>query len=241
MPAPRFHIEAELSAGSRVELPRTVAHHARHVLRLREGDSIVLFDGRGGEYAARLVAGRHAAAEVLAFLAVERESPLRVTLVQALVATEKLDWIVEKATELGVTRVVLTPCARSVPRLQGDRVARRVDHLRQTAIAACCQCGRNRIPRIDAAVSLEAALTKAADADFRLILDPSAASSHADIPQHSASAVAVGPEGGFDADELHLAESFGWQRRRLGPRILRTETAGLAALASLQSCFGDLW
>lgn len=238
--APRFFVEGELRTGAVIELPDAVAHHAQHALRLRDGAAIVLFDGRGGEYAARLAAGARAAAEVLAFDPVERESPLAVTLIQSFVPNEKLDWIVEKSTELGVARIVLAPSERSVARLDAQRLARKRAHWRGIAIAACCQCGRNRLPQILDASTFASALEIARDCAARLLLAPGAGAALAHDARARSAAVAIGPEGGFTEQELALAQRAGFVVAALGPRVLRTETAGVAALAALQAIAGDL-
>jgi len=237
---PRFFIETDLAAGTVVELPANVAHHAAHVLRLRDGDAVVLFNGQGGEFHGRL-ASRGQQVELTGHDPVEREPPLSVTLVQACIATDKLEWVVEKAVELGVARIVLTATRRSVVRLDAARLARRVDRLREIAIAACCQCGRNRVPAIAAFGDLGSALSEAGAGATGLVLQPDAPRSLVEIAGASTGpvAIAVGPEGGFDADEFALLRRAGYQLARLGPRVLRTETAGLAALAALQSTVGD--
>lgn len=193
--APRFFVESELRVGATVELPDAVAHHARHALRLRDGAAIVLFDGRGGEYAARLAAGRRAAAEVLAFDPVERESPLAVTLIQSFAPNEKLDWIVEKSSELGVARVVLAPTERSVARFDAQRLARKRAHWREVAIAACCQCGRNRVPVVLDASDFAGALVLAQDCEVRLLLAPDAGEALARDARARSVAVAIGQIG----------------------------------------------
>jgi 16S rRNA (uracil1498-N3)-methyltransferase len=238
---PRFFVDVELASGHVLDLPGNVAHHASHVLRLRDGAGIVLFNGRGGEYRGRLAA-RGTQAELTSHDPVERESPLAVTLVQAWIATDKLDWVTEKAVELGVARVVLTPARRSVVRLQGARLAKRLERLRDVVIAACCQCGRNRVPTIEAFDDLPAALDSALGAlDSGVLLAPEAAQSIADSVRQRPSAltVAVGPEGGFEPAELSVATRAGYRPVRIGPRVLRTETAGLAAIAALQAIGGD--
>jgi 16S rRNA (uracil1498-N3)-methyltransferase len=174
-----------------------------------------------------------------AFDAIERESPLSVTLVQAWVATDKLDWIVEKAVELGVARVVLMPATRSVVRLDAERRAKRLAHLRQLAVSACAQCGRNRVPTVAAASDMAQALADLAGERFILRPDAVSALGAPHVPGHAAT-VMVGPEGGFDDAEVRAAEQLGCRSMRLGPRVLRTETAGLAALAVLQATAGDL-
>ena len=242
MRAARFFIDAPLALGMQIELPPRVAHHAVRVLRLSDGDPIVVFNGQGGEFAARLaIDGSRAVAEIQALDAVERESPLSVTLVQAWIATDKLDWVIEKSVEIGVQSIVLTPAQRSVVRVAGDRLAKRLARLRELIVGACAQCGRNRIPPIDAASTyadaLHAGLSEGA---IGLLLEPNAALrlSEAQLGNRRV-ALAVGPEGGFGGDELALAHQLGYRQHRLGPRTLRTETAGLAALAVLQAAAGD--
>jgi len=235
---PRFYVDATLTAGTSLPLPADAAHHARRVLRLGGGESIVLFNGRGGEYVARLASpGGAATAAIESFDPVERESPLALTLLQALVTAEKLDWIVEKAVELGVARIVIAPTRRSVVRLDADRAAKRLSHWRGIVRAACCQCGRNRLPQIDYCSSYEAQLAATPVDAHRLALLPGVG----EPLQAAAGATAllIGPEGGLTDDEVALALGAGFAPVRVGPRILRTETAGLAALAAMQTLGGD--
>lgn len=241
MADPRFFLDAELTVGASIDLPGSVAHHAAHVLRLRDADPIVLFNGRGGEFHARLAA-RGSRAELTAHSAVERESALAVTLLQAWIATDKMEWVVEKAVELGVAGIVLAPARRSVVQLDGARLVKRMDRLRDIVIAACCQCGRNRVPSIEAFSDLGDGLNRAAaDAAAGIVLQPDAEATLGDIARSAPAsfAIAVGPEGGFDASELALAARHGYRSVRLGPRVLRTETAGLAAVSTLQAAVGD--
>ena len=242
MRAARFFIDAPLALGMQIELPFRVAHHAVRVLRLSDGDAILVFNGRGGEFPARLaIAGSRAIANIQAHDAMERESPLSVTLVQAWIATDKLDWVIEKSVELGVQSIVLTPAQRAVVRVAGDRLAKRLARLRELIVAACAQCGRNRIPLIDAASTFASALHAGlSEGAMGLLLDPNSALrlSEAQLDNRRV-ALAVGPEGGFDDDERAIARQLGYREHRLGPRILRTETAGLAALAVLQATAGD--
>jgi 16S rRNA (uracil1498-N3)-methyltransferase len=237
MPAPRFFVDLPLAPGARVQLPPAVAHHAFRVLRLAETDVVTLFNGHGGEFDAALGSVQRGDALLRDHRAVERESQLDLALVQALVATEKLDWIVEKATELGAARVLLLPAERSVVRLTGERLERRLAHLRNVARAACEQCGRNRVPQVHAVGSLAEAAAAAPPAAQRLVLAPDATQ----VPMSRAGAfvLAVGPEGGFTPAELSAARAAGYGLTSLGPRVLRTETAGLAALAALQALHGD--
>ncbi len=237
---PRFFVATPLAAGATVDLPAPVANHALRVLRLTEDAALTLFNGGGGEYSARLrVANRGRATAIIErHDPVEREARIEATLLQALVAAEKLDWIVEKATELGAARVLLFPAARSVVKLDGERLARRVAHLREIAVAACCQCGRNRMPLIKSASTLDAALDETRDASTRLLLAPDSASGLRGTGGGSV-AIAVGPEGGFTPGEMQTAQRSGFAPARLGRRVLRTETAGPAALAALLALAGE--
>ncbi|MCS7101773.1 MAG: 16S rRNA (uracil(1498)-N(3))-methyltransferase [Burkholderiaceae bacterium] len=237
MSVPRFYVAADLTVGGEIPLPANVAHHARNVLRLRAGDPLVLFNGGGGEFHARLTGAGGAAIE--AFDPVERESPLAVTLIQALIAQDRLDWVIEKATELGVAQIVVVAAARSVVRLDERRRLARLARWREIAIAACCQCGRNRIPDIRWAPDLPRALADvAADAGFLLV--PRADNGIQRAEAGGRLALAVGPEGDWTTAEIAAGQRRGYRLARLGPRTLRTETAALAAVAAVQAAFGDL-
>jgi 16S rRNA (uracil1498-N3)-methyltransferase len=244
VPAPRFFVEQALAVNTRVALPAAVARHAVTVLRLREGDPIVLFDGRGGEYRARLV-GPEAGpgprqAEVTGHDAIEREPSSRITLIQALATSDKIDWVIEKAVEIGVARVIVTAAARSTARLEPARRERRLRHWQELAIAACCQSGRNRPVSVLATASLDEALHAAVDADLKWLLDPAAPAGLPRTPTAARSvALAIGPEGGFEPGEIQRAAQAGFVPVSLGPRILRTETAGLAAAAAWLALSGE--
>jgi 16S rRNA (uracil1498-N3)-methyltransferase len=242
---PRFHCPQPLAAGARFDLPERVAHHASTVLRLRRADEMTLFDGTGGEYRARIVASdrRRVSVELTDWSAVERESLLPVTLVQSLQAGEKMDLTVQKAVELGVARIVPVLSRRSVARLAGERAGRRLDHWRAVIVAACEQCGRNRLPELSPVEPLESWLLRPPPAGaLRLMLAAGAAHSLQRVSPPLAGRpveLLVGSEGGLAAEEAQLAASSGFLPVRLGPRVLRTETAGLAALAAMQALWGD--
>ncbi|MGH6624758.1 MAG: 16S rRNA (uracil(1498)-N(3))-methyltransferase [Burkholderiaceae bacterium] len=240
----RFYVDLPLAPGQLVELPAAVAHHAVRVLRLRDRATLVLFNNRGSEFSATLsLAADLARAEIKDESVVASDSKLALTLVQSWTASDKLDWIVEKAVELGVHRIVLAPTQRALVQLSGDRLQRRVERLRDIAIAAACQSGRTRLAEITAGSDIESALRFGLEDGGRgILLDPGAAESLVDaaLEAGSACAIAIGPEGGFDDQEMALARRLGYGARRLGPRILRTETAGLAALTVIQSIAGDL-
>ncbi|HMW17981.1 MAG TPA: 16S rRNA (uracil(1498)-N(3))-methyltransferase [Accumulibacter sp.] len=244
MSVPRFHCPLPLAAGACLSLPERVSHHAIKVLRLRSGSALTLFNGEGGEYGARILAvdGSRANVEILDRRAVERESPLAITLIQALQAGEKMDLTVQKAVELGVTRIVPALSRRSVVRLDASRAIRRTDHWRGVVAAACEQCGRNRLPAVDDPVSLEDWLTRSPpSAALRLLLEPTASQSLKTLPSPPEGSVEllIGAESGLAPEEIRLAESVGFRPIRFGPRVLRTETAGMAALAAIQFFWGD--
>lgn len=237
----RFHYDGELAPGSRIELPEDVARHLR-VLRLRPNEAFVLFDGRGGEYPARLVQQERKSlvAELGAHLAVERESPLPVTLAQGISSGERMDLTIQKAVELGVAAIQPLLAGKSVVRLDVERAAAKVAHWRRVAIAACEQCGRNRVPPIAAPVGV-AAYCAAPAAGLRILLSPGGGKGLKDVlaPGLASVTLAAGPEGGFDADEERLFAKAGFAAVRLGPRVLRTETAAPAALAALAALTGE--
>ena len=239
---PRFHVPGGLAPGATVDLPAEAAHHALRVLRLGDGDDVMLFDGRGGEWGARLVrAGPGLRAVLAGFDAEDRVPALHVTLVQGLPAADKMDWIVQKATELGVAAIQPVAAKRSVVRLSGERMARRVHHWQQVAVAACEQCGRNRVPGVAPLLDLPHYLGSATTNDTRLLLAPGAEHGLRGMEKPAGPVtLLVGPEGGFEEGEIHAALAAGFKPLSLGPRVLRTETAGTAALAAMMALWGDL-
>ena len=238
----RIYVNLGITGEQELMLPAAQSTHVLRVLRLRPGAALTLFNGRGGEYAAELIGVNKSGARlaVRAHAAVERESPLQLTLLQGVARGERMDFIVQKATELGVQRIVPLSCEFSVVRLDAANRQRRAEHWRAVAIAACEQCGRNRIPEIDPIGDFAEACA-ASNAELRLLLVPQAPESLASLAAGPRSAaLLVGPEGGLSGREQLLAQRCGFRACRLGPRILRTETAPLAALAALQALAGDL-
>lgn len=238
----RVHVDAALAEGARVTLSGTAAAHARRVLRLETGDAVTLFNGDGDDYPSRIagfgrgtvavtVEGRHPA---------RAESPLAVTLVQGIARTERMDLVVQKATELGVVAIAPVVTARCVVRLDRDMRGRKLAHWRGIAVAACEQCGRARIPEIADPVPLAERL-RAPVGSVRLLLSPDATGSLAASGRGLAAAeLLIGPEGGLEDGEREAALAAGYRACRLGPRVLRSETAAIAALAVLQAVAGDL-
>ena len=238
----RFYADAELRTGTTALLPEDAAHHAVHVLRLRRGEGVTLFDGRGGEYAGRIAAIERlrVSVEVIAHRALERESPLAVTLVQGISSSEKMDFTLQKATELGVAALQPVIAARSTGRIAGERAAQKRVHWQRVVIAACEQCGRNRVPGVLVPMPL-AEYCRTADPADGLLLSPDAQLGLRDaaLRLKGAVALAAGPEGGFSPEEEAMLGGAGFTPVRLGPRVLRTETAALAALAALNALAGD--
>lgn len=241
MNLPRFYCREALSPGAHVDLPEPVARHAVRVLRLPPGAPMVLFDGRGGEYLAHIqrIERDRVVAELASWTEIERESPLQVTLVQALQAGDKMDFTIQKAVELGVSAIVPVDSRRSVLKLAGERAAKRVAHWQGVAASACEQCGRNQVPIVAPLERLDQWLARPADGVLRLMLAPDAETTLADLAPAKHVQLLIGAEGGLDPQEVIAAQQSGFQAVRLGPRVLRTETAGLAALAALQALWGD--
>lgn len=240
---PRFYCSQPLAVGATIELPDAVAHHV-HVVRMQAGDEITLFNGDGGEYVAHLAAieKKRARAEVKTFVARDVELPYAITLAQALPEASKMDWIVEKAVELGAAAIQPLAAQRCVMRLSGERAAKRHAHWQGIIEAASEQSGRNRLAQLGQLDEFSR-WTGQQDLHRRVILTPRASQSLGEWARHHAPqalAVLVGPEGGFSEAEEKLAMARGALPLAMGPRILRTETAGLSALAILNGVWGGM-
>jgi 16S rRNA (uracil1498-N3)-methyltransferase len=264
----RVYVDAPLRAGQQQPVEGGAANHIIRVLRLRVGDELTLFDGRGGEYAGKIDAMHRddVLVTVLEQRPLERESPLQLTLAQGVSRGERMDWVMQKATELGVARIAPIFTERSIVRLDAKQAQKKVQHWRSIIISACEQSGRNRVPEISMPVQLHEFLDRGplgasgSDGDgapgvapahaahidrlpgsTRLLLSPRASLRIADVTAVDAAvAVLIGPEGGLTDNEQEWATSLGFTPVRMGPRVLRTETAAVAALALLQQKFGDL-
>jgi 16S rRNA (uracil1498-N3)-methyltransferase len=241
---PRFYCPQPLHPGATVDLPEAVAHHL-HVVRQQPGDALTLFNGAGGQVRARLVeiGKRRASATVEAHEAVEAELPYPITLVQGLPEGSKMDWIVEKAVELGVTGIVPLAAQRSVVRLSGERADKRLAHWQGVVVSAAEQCGRNRLAEVAPVQDFNRWIAEPAADATRILLSPRADASLAAWARATparATYLLVGPEGGFSAQEEEAALAAGALPLSMGPRVLRTETAGLAALAILAAAWGGI-
>jgi 16S rRNA (uracil1498-N3)-methyltransferase len=238
----RVFTEAPLSSGALITLSGSAANHVVRVLRLRVGEEITLFNGSGGEFAARVESSTGGTVRVAVGQerALERESPLSLTLAQGVSRGERMDLVMQKATELGVTGLVPVLTERSVVRLDASQAERKLAHWRAITIAACEQSGRNRPPGVVLPVPLADFLRSDLKSDTRLLLSPTATTRITDVPRpaHSVT-VLIGPEGGLTPEEQERALAAGFLGVRLGPRVLRTETAAIAALTLLQREFGD--
>ena len=222
-------------------LPAAAARHVAQALRMRVGQPLALFTGAGGEYAAAIerIDRRDVVVRVERHAAIERESVHAVTLVQSIIAADMMDWVVRKAVELGAAAIAPIRSARSQG-LSSEREERRAAHWRQIVVAACEQCGRNRLPDVLPLASFEAWLASAQPCHDAVILDAGARRSLAAQAAVAAPRyIVIGPEGGFTADELGRAQTAGTTRVHAGPRVLRAETAALAALSTLNAVAGD--
>ena len=240
-----MYFPGELKPGRSCALPPPQAHHAMRVLRLKKGECVTLFNGDGAEYAAVVAeASRDRfALNVTGREVMDREAPFSVTLAQAVASGERMDYTIQKAVELGVAAIQPLEARRSVVRLSEDRAQKRLAHWQAVAIAACEQCGRNRVPRVLPLMQLDAFLGGCAaqrNEERRVLLSPRSARGLREIDRPEGGIVMLaGPEGGFSPEEERAAAKAGFAPIRLGPRVLRTETAAVAALAAMQALWGD--
>ena len=238
---PRFYLADALQPGQNISLPENVIRHL-HVLRVREGEEITLFNGNGHSYPTRLLslAKRQAVAEVLSEQTVDNESPLAISLIQAVSSGERMDFTLQKSVEMGVTEIFPVTSARSIVKLSGERAEKRQERWQEIVIAACEQCGRNRIPTVHPLLPLSQRLQQQPQSDVRLLMGlhhPTSLKAIQPAPQRIT--LMIGPEGGWSPEEEAAAFQTGFQSILLGKRVLRTETAALAAIAAMQTLWGD--
>ena len=245
-PGSRFFYPGQLGNGAEVHLPVDTGNHAVRSLRLGVGDPVVLFDGHGGEYKATITHIERGVVSVRTEVFVERsaEPPLDLILAQGLSSGERMDFTIQKAVELGVSAIIPLATERSVMKLAGERAARKTGHWQKLAISASEQCGRNRLSEICEPLRFDIWLDKQArvpdDEELRVLLAPEADGRLDALPARAKRIILLaGPEGGLSSSEAAAAQRWNFQPVRLGPRILRTETAALAALAAIQLRWGD--
>lgn len=238
---PRFHLPENLSVGQTVALPDNIVRHL-NVLRIRPNENITLFDGKGKAHAARLtiLEKRRAEAEILREETADTESPLNITLIQSISSGDRMDFTLQKSVELGITAIQPVISERCIVRLDGERAAKRLARWQEIVISACEQSGRNTVPPVLPIIGYREALDKMPSESTKLIMSINRARKLGDIRQPSGAIVfMVGPEGGWTEQEEQQAFEAGFQAVTLGKRILRTETAPLAALAAMQTLWGD--
>lgn len=240
----RVHVGESLIEGSTVVVPSSVAYHLVRVLRLRLGALIIVFDGQGNEHYAEVASinAEQVSVKIAEPIRGITESPLHITLVQGISRAERMDWTLQKATELGVHAIAPVITARSVVRLDDRQASKKLEHWQAVVVGACEQSGRRVIPSVHAPKRLHEYLSNSSDtANLRLVLDPTAPVALTSLARPTSNIeLLIGPEGGLDDDELQRATASGFTAVRLGPRVLRTETASVVALSVLQALWGDL-
>ncbi len=242
MPAPRFFCDATLGPGVQLDLPASAAHHAGRVLRLKTGDEAILFNGDGNDYRVEFLRASKdgITAKVVAWWTPDRESPLNITLAQAISSGDRMDFTLQKAVELGIGAIHPLAAERSVVKLAGERAEKRREHWQNVVISACEQSGRAIVPRVATPTPLRHWLGSMPEFSARIMLSPTAEHTLHDLPRPAGElCLLIGCEGGFAPAEIQAAESAGFTPVRLGPRILRTETAALTALSAMQTLWGD--
>lgn len=242
MTEPRIYVDLELREGEAVTLPEAAYRHLVVVLRRVRDDPVVLFNGRGGEYGVTIesLAKKQVTVRVREYRAVSRESGLPITLGQAVSKGERMDYTIQKAVELGVTAIQPLVTDHVVVRLTPERWERKLEHWQSVAVAACEQCGRTVVPRIAPVLDLRDWLNRLPASAMKLVLSPGASPAATVKRRDESVMLLVGPEGGLSDLEQKLVDISGFLALPLGPRILRTETAGMVALAMVQSLWGDL-
>lgn len=243
MRIPRIYTQQTLSTDSRIELEANAGHHVARVLRLRAGATLVVFNGDGSEYAAVIeaVKGGSVQARIGTQHWPARESGLSLSLGQGISRGERMDYTLQKSVELGIRQVTPLWTRRSQVRLKAGRLEKRIQHWRSVARSACEQSGRLILPVVDDATTLDDWCRQSDSHGLCLVLDPAAGQTLSDLkPATSTIRLLIGPEGGLDEKEIRSAKDYGFTAVRLGPRILRTETAAVAALSALQTLWGDL-
>ncbi len=234
---PRFYTpNVELVANSEVELSPLATHHAMRVLRMHEGDDVELFDGKGCSATGTIRFAKDFASVLISSVTMQNPESLRIVLLQALVSNDKMDWIVEKTCETGITKLIVFTPARTDIKLNQEKIISRLQRWNKIAISACEQCGRNMLPEIVFCTSLQEASAMAEG--LKIILHPHSRQTEKLEGDITAVSFLIGPEGGFTDQEVRLAKSQGFVPKQLGKLILRTETAGIVAASYAQTLWG---
>ncbi|RRJ83502.1 16S rRNA (uracil(1498)-N(3))-methyltransferase [Aestuariirhabdus litorea] len=238
---PRIHLPQPMQADARVELNETAANHVARVLRMKAGDPLVLFDGEGNGFQARVdqVEKRRVQVVIESVLESATESPLSIHLGQVMSRGDRMDWAIQKATEMGVTEITPLLSERCEVKLSSDRADKRQQHWQQVAISACEQCGRNRVPRVHPPRPLTQWASEQ-NSDLKLVLHHRTEQSLSSLSAPRTLSLLIGPEGGLSPLEIEQSLKLGFRPTALGPRVLRTETAPVAALALAQYLWGDI-
>lgn len=243
MSAPRFYCPVTLPAAGLFELPPDAAHHALRVLRLRVNDPVQIFDGAGSACDATIdnISGKRVDLNIIRACPAQHAAALRIVLAQAMTSSEKMDWVVQKATELGAAEVQPVQTQRSIARLSQERAEKRTEHWRGVVIAACEQSGRNELMQVHAPLELGHWLAniKKEEGSKLILLPDGATTLHAQPKPQGQITLLIGPEGGFSPEEALMAKQAGFIPVLLGPRVLRTETAALAGITALQTLWGE--
>ncbi len=241
MRIPRIFIDQNLAEGQQYPLSGSAAHHITHVLRMKAGQSLALFNGKGGQFVAEIRSISKKGVDVVTHQhhREDRESHLQITLAQGISRGERMDYTLQKAVELGVARIVPVLCDYTNVKLDDARISKRHEHWRNIIINACEQCGRNRLPELLPVQDFDKWISDE-QRGLKLILHPVAAKTLGQLrPLQQAITLLAGPEGGFSDNEVSLSVKYEYQPVILGPRILRTETAALAAISACQTLWGD--
>ena len=231
----------QFETGQAITLDKSVSNHLLRVLRLKNDQLFTLFNGESGEYTATLeISGKHAIAHIQSFTAQNNQSNLEIHLFQGISKGDRMDFAIQKSVELGVSKITPVICERTVVNLKADRLDKKLQHWNGVAISACEQSGLNIVPQVLPILKFEQVISST-DKSLKLLLDPLSDNSlHSLNPETSAISFLIGPEGGLSSNEIEQATEKSYQGIRLGPRILRTETAALTAIASAQLLWGDL-
>lgn len=241
MRIPRIYTDQPLSSGTLITLEESPSRHIAKVLRMQPGRELVLFNGRGGEYQACIEAVNKKSVSVTVggFDQTDRQSPLNIELAIGLSRGERFDWVLQKATELGITRIAPLITERTEVKLSGERLEKKMHHWQQILVSACEQCQRNRLPQLSKPVKLADWLATS-EAALQFVLHHRSDRALSELPRPDSLALLVGPEGGLSDAEIQLAQAQGHTPLALGPRVLRTETAPVVALSLFQHLWGDL-